>query len=211
MTIHPKFSAAVRGLASPAADPATVQNIIDNQDLLPRYGVNTPLRIAHFLSQTAHESGGFRISIENLRYSTAARLCQVWPTRFPDEAAAAPYVNNPEKLGNAVYANRLGNGPPSSGDGFRYRGRGLIQITGRANYQGVGALIGLDLVAHPELAEDPEDSLLISGGTWQHIGVDKLAETASVEQYTRKVNGGLNGLDDRKQLFAKAKTLLGLS
>jgi len=210
MSIHPNFEAAVRALASPGANPATIGDILGTQDLLPRYGINTPLRIAHFLSQTAHESSGFKIAVENLRYTSADRLCQVWPSRFPDAASAAPYVNNPEKLGNAVYANRLGNGPPQSGDGFGYRGRGLIQITGKTNYQRVGTIVGLGLASQPELAELPQHSLLIACGTWRNIGVDTLPETASVEQYTRKVNGGLNGLEDRQVLFAKAKSALGL-
>jgi len=210
MTVHPKFEAAVHGLASQSASAPTIQNLLDEQDLLPRYGIDTPLKIAHFLSQTAHESGGFKIAVENLRYTSAERLCQVWPSRFPSAAAAAPYVNQPEKLANNVYANRIGNGPPESGDGFRFRGRGLIQITGRANYEAVGAIAVLSLVDQPELAELPEHSLLIACATWKHIGAAALPETASVEQYTRKVNGGVNGLDDRTRLFAKAKALLGL-
>ncbi len=205
------FEAAVRGLASSSAAPATIADILGNQALLPQYGVDTPLKTAHFLSQTAHESGGFKVATENLRYTTAKRLCQVWPSRFKTEADATPYVNNPEKLGNYVYANRNGNGPPESGDGFNFRGRGLIQITGRTNYTNVGKLIARDLVTDPDAVAQSQGSLLIAAGTWKAIGVDKLAENASVAAYTKKINGGTVGLADRQALFAKACQLLGIA
>ena len=105
---------------------------------MDKFEINTPARVACFLAQTGHESGQFNRLIEGLFYKTAARLTAVWPRRFPNEASAAPYVKNEEKLANFVYANRIGNGPVESGDGFRYRGRGLIQITGRSNYSDVG-------------------------------------------------------------------------
>jgi putative chitinase len=204
------FAKAVRTLASSCADVATLDNILTHEALLPQFGVDTPLRTAHFLSQTAHESGGFRVAVENLRYTTAARLQTVWPSRFPTEAAAQPYVDNPEGLANLVYANRLGNGPVESGDGFRFRGRGLIQITGRANYRDVGTLTGLDLESDPDQAAQPAQALLIACGTWKHLGLDRLAETASVEAYTRKINGGTVGLEDRQALFTRAKIALGI-
>jgi len=208
MSVHPRFEAAVRKLAAREAPPAILQNIVAEQDVLTRFGVDSLLKIAHFLGQTAHESGGFRIMAENLRYTSGARLSKIWPKRFPDEAAAAPYVDNPEALANAVYAGRMGNGPADSGDGFRFRGRGLIQLTGRANYDAVGRLVGLPLIAQPELAEAPNNCLLIACGAWKHIGAAALPETASVEDFTRKVNGGLNGLDDRIRLFELAKAVL---
>src|SRR5437763_12142905 len=123
MTIHPKFADAVKAMAAPNADKHVIAEIIDDQDILPTFGIDTPKKIAHFLAQTSHESGGFMIAIENMNY-TAKRLTQVWPKRFPTLEAAAPFAGNPQKLGNSVYANRMGNGSPASGDGFRFRGRG---------------------------------------------------------------------------------------
>ena len=141
---------------------------------------------------------------------TAKRLTEVWPKRFPTLAAAAPFAGNPQKLGNFVYANRMGNGPPSSGDGFRYRGRGLLQLTGRSMYQGVGQATGLDLENRPEIAEHFDDALKIAGGAWKFDGVDKLSEKATVEQYTQKINGGQIGIKDRKSRFAKVVQVMGI-
>jgi putative chitinase len=210
MAIHPKFAAAVKALAATNADKAVVQNIIDNQDQLPALaGVDTPLRIAHFLSQISHESGGFKIAVENMSY-TAARLMVVWPKRFPTLALAKQYEKNPQKLGNFVYANRMGNGPPASGDGYRYRGRGLLQLTGRSMYREAGKLAGVPLETQPELAEHADDALQVACGAWKFDRVDQLSETATVEQYTKRINGGLIGLADRKSRFAKAKAALGI-
>jgi putative chitinase len=209
MPIHPKFADAVKGMASPSADKHVVDEIIADQNILPSFGVDTPKKLAHFLAQTAHESGGFKIAIENMNY-TAKRITEVWPSRFKTVADAAPFAGNPQKLANSVYANRMGNGPPSSGDGFRYRGRGLLQLTGRSMYKGVGAATGLDLENHPEIAEHFDDALKIAGGAWKFDGVDKLSENDSVEKYTRKINGGVIGLAQREKLFTKAKSLLGI-
>jgi putative chitinase len=205
-----RFEAAVHALATKTARPEVLDNLIGGRQILSEFGIDTMLKAAHFLSQTAHESGGFNIAIENLRYSSADRLTKVWPRRFPTAAAAALYVNNPEKLANNVYANRLGNGPPESGDGFRYRGRGLLQLTGRANYAAVGQLIDLPLEQKPELAEQAEHCLRIACGAWKRIGAAALPESASVEAYTREVNGGTIGLDDRQAKFAIARRAMGL-
>lgn len=207
MTTQAQYEAAVRSLASAKVAPAVLDNILANLALLPPFGIDTPLKLAHFLSQTAHESGGFRIMTENLNYS-AQRLRQVWPGRFPNDASAAPYAKNPEALGNLVYANRLGNGDPASGDGYRYRGRGLLQITGKSNYAGVAKLTNLDLTGQPELAESADHCTLIAAATWKYISAASLPETAGVEVYTRKVNGGLVGLADRTALFDRAKLAL---
>jgi putative chitinase len=209
MPIHPKFADAVKAMAASNADKHVIDEIIADQDVLPGFGINTPKKIAHFLAQISHESGGFRIAIENMNY-TAKRLTEVWPKRFPTLAAATPFAGNPQKLGNSVYANRMGNGPPSSGDGFRYRGRGLLQLTGRSMYKGVGQATGLDLENHPELAEHFDDALKIAGGAWKFDGVDKLSENATVEQYTQKINGGQIGIKDRKTRFAKVVQVMGI-
>ncbi len=210
MITQDQYEAAVRSLASQTVQQAVLDNMLENRAILAKFGIDTPLKTAHFLSQTAHESDGFKATVENLRYTTAARIRQTWPTRFPDETAAAPYVNNPEALANAVYANRMGNGSAQSGDGFRYRGRGLLQLTGKTNYTAVGRLTGLPLDEQPELAGASSNCLLVACGAWKYIGAADLVETASVETYTRKVNGGLVGLEDRKARFEIAKKSLGI-
>lgn len=119
---------------------------------MARFRIDTPARVAAFLAQIAQESGQLNKLVENLNYS-AKRLMEVWPNRFPDMDKANRYANNPEKLANYVYASRLGNGNEASGDGWAYRGRGLIQITGRGNYRSVASALGLPLEAQPELLE----------------------------------------------------------
>ena len=119
---------------------------------LARFGIETPRRVAAFLAQCHVESAGFTALEENLMYSSAARLIQVWPSRFPNTGAATPFVRNPQRLANLVYANRNGNGPQASGDGWRYRGRSPIQLTGRDNYSRMAALAGLPLALAVYLA-----------------------------------------------------------
>jgi putative chitinase len=209
MTVHPKFANAVKAMAASNADKHVIDEIIASQDTLPSFGVDTPRKIAHFLAQISHESGGFKIAIENMNYS-AKRITEVWPKRFKTIAEAVPFAHNPQKLGNKVYANRMGNGPPSSGDGFRYRGRGLLQITGREMYITIANSTGLDLVGHPELAEHFEGALKIACGGWKFDGVDKLPENASVEKYTQLINGGQTGIVDRKNRFALVLSVMGI-
>ena len=210
MTVHPKFAAAVKAMAAPNADKAVVQDILDNQDILPAAGIDTPKKIAHFLSQVGSESGGFKIAVENMSY-TAPRLMQVWPKRFPTLELAKQYERNPQKLANFVYANRMGNGNAASGDGYRYRGRGLIQITGRNMYEAIAAITKLDLVNHPEIAEHADDALLIATGGWKFDNVDKLSEDATVEQYTQKINGGQANIGDRKARFRTVCEVMGIA
>jgi putative chitinase len=210
MPIHPKFATAVKALAAVNADKIVIDEILNDQNILPNFGIDTPKKIAHFLAQASHESGGFRIAIENMNY-TAPRLMVVWPKRFKTLEKAKQFAGNPQKLGNFVYANRMGNGPPESGDGFRYRGRGLLQLTGRNMYSAVGELTGLKLEDHPELAEHADDALKIAVGAWKFDKVDKLSENASVEEYTQRINGGQVGIKDRKKRFAKAAQIMGIS
>lgn len=169
-------------------------------DEMPRMG---PRTTAHFVSQVLHESGGLRYLAENLNYS-AERLCAVWPKRFPNADRARPYAHNPEKLANYVYAGRMGNTEP--GDGWRYRGRGLIQITGRNNYELIAELTGMDVVTTPDLLTEPNAALLSALAWWGESLPE--ADDMSVEQVTRVVNGGLNGLDERKRLFERAMRVL---
>src|SRR6266851_853627 len=160
---------------------------------LARCTINTPQRIAAFLSQVAHESGDFRSTEENLNYSWQA-LRLTWPTRFLTDQIAQGYHRQPEKIANHVYANRNGNGDEASGDGWRFRGRGLIQVTGRANYLAF-----------------PLHAALSACWFWHENGLNALADVgdeASFNQITYRINGGYNGKDDRLQNWAEAKTVL---
>ena len=170
-------------------------------------GLTTGLRIAHFVAQTATETGGFRTLSEDLNYS-AKGLKKVWPKRFPNDAATVGYVMNPVALANKVYADRLGNGPASSGDGYRYRGRGLIQLTGRSNYAAREAETGIPLVAMPEMASDPKTSVRIATLYWASRSINILADADKVEKVRQAVNGGTHGLPDTKIFLKRAKAIL---
>lgn len=150
--------------------------------------------IDDFLGQVLHESEGLTRFSENLDYKTAARLCANWPSRFPTIESATPFLHNPQALANKVYGGRLGNAHP--GDGWRYRGRGPIQITGRDNYAFVGDLIGQDLIDLPELLEQPHYTLEATIAWWERRIPDSML--GDPERITRRVNGGLIGLADRE-------------
>jgi len=166
------------------------------------YGVTTAARVAHFLGQVCHESGGFTRFTENLNYS-AERLCAVWPSRFPNVDAATPFARNPEALAEKVYSGRMGNVNP--GDGAKYKGRGLIQLTGRANYTEAAKYTGLDLVNDPAQAADPAKSAIIALGYWKSRGLNEEADQDDIATITRKINGGLVGLSERRELVERAK------
>lgn len=158
------------------------------------------LEMDDFLGQVLHESAGLTRFTENLNYSPE-RLCQVWPERFPTLADARPYANNPEALANRVYGGRMGNTEP--GDGWRYRGRGPIQLTGKSNYAAVGELIGQDLVGLPELMEQPRYSLEATIAWWEDRIPDHMI--GDPQKVTKRVNGGLIGLNDREHLASLAQ------
>lgn len=175
---------------------------------MARYEIDSPDRIASFVAQIGHESGQFNRLVESLIYSTPQRLMRVWPKRFPSEAMAAPYVRNESRLANYVYANRLGNGDADSGDGFRFRGRGLIQITGRSNYAACGRALGLDLLNQPDLLVDPANAALSAAWFWNARGLNALADDRTgdddLEDFaaiTRAINGGTQGLQERLALL----------
>jgi len=170
--------------------------------------INNPMRMAGFLAHVAVESGQLRTLVEEMGYSEA-RLMEVWPQRFPTIAAAAPFANNPAKLGNFVYADRLGNGPPESGDGFHYRGRGLLQATGRDHYRESGAALNLDLLGHPELLEQPEFASNEAAWWWTKKGLNPVADVGAFKQSTVMINGGLTGYDDRIAFWRRALPALG--
>ena len=176
---------------------------------LEEFVINTPLREAAFLAQTAHESATFTRLVENLNYS-AKRLTQVWPKRFPTLEKAQPYANNPEKLANFTYGNRNGNGPEDSGDGWKYRGRGFIQITGRANYQACGDGLGADVVEDPDKLAQPDFAFRSAAWFWGSHGLNALADQGDLRTITIRINGGTVGLDERQKLYTNVKAILGI-
>jgi putative chitinase len=177
--------------------------------LFARHGIAPGNRLLFFLAQLGHESGGLTVTRENLNYS-AARLCEVWPSRFPNEDAAEPFARNPEALANAVYANRMGNGAADSGDGFRYRGRGYIQITGRDAYRAIGDALGLDLEGDPDLAFDPEHALSVVCGFWSWKRLNPVCDTGDFVAVTKRINGGTVGLADRRAWLDKVRRALAV-
>jgi putative chitinase len=179
------------------------------EDILLASGIlATPLRLAHFLAQVLHETGGLRVIVESLYYR-AERLVEVWPNRFPTVTEAAPFVGNPRALANEVYGGRMGNVAPD--DGWRYIGRGLLQITGREHYARVGQALGIDLVGHPYLAAAPEHALAIALEIWRHSDCMSHADADDVVKVTVAINGGKNGLKDRRAWLAKTKALFGIA
>lgn len=195
-------------------------------ELFDKYGITTKERAAHFISQVGHESSGFTRLVENLNYS-AEGMAATWKKRYstgkmitvkgrkvPEPNALALSLHRrPEAIANNTYANRLGNGPESSGEGWKYRGRGLVMITGKFNYEEGGKYSGLDLVNHPELLEDPRNATIVSLEYWKSRNLNTIADKTTeknnqVEPMTYKINGGYIGLDKRKEAFALAMKYL---
>ena len=195
---------------APALTPETRSMYLNPLNAaLDEFEINTPLREAAFLAQTAHESQNFSRLIENLNYS-AKRLTQVWPKRFPTLEKAQLYANNPEKLANFTYGGRNGNGPEASGDGWNYRGRGFIQITGRANYQACSDALATDFIGDPDLLAQPDFAFRSAAWFWGSHGLNPLADRADLKTITIRINGGTVGLDERLKLYQKVKGILGI-
>lgn len=178
-----------------------------NASLLPFDILSNTRRLTHFLAQGLHESAGMTRTTENLNYR-AERLMEVWPTRFRTLSEAKPYARNPRALANKVYGGRLGNLEPN--DGWRFIGRGLIQITGRANYQRVGRVLGLDLVKEPEKVAQAEYILPCAGAIWLLSGGNEAADLDDVRKVTRAINGGYIGLLDRERWLRKVRLAFGV-
>ena len=184
-----------------------------------RYDINNPNRIRAFLAQIGTESGQLSAVSENLNYS-AAGLRKIFGKYFPTDELANAYARQPEKIANKVYANRLGNGDEKSGDGWKYRGRGLIQITGKSNYTEAdqkmyGLPMGVDLVMEPELLATPEYAAQSAAWWWDNAGLNALADqlggaddTEVFKKITKRINGGYNGLDERLKLYENAKKVI---
>jgi len=178
------------------------------KETFEKYGINTEKRQAAFIGQCMHESGGFKLLEENLNYSAKA-LMATWPSRFPTEEMANQYARNPEKIANKVYGGRMGNADESSGEGWKYRGRGIKQLTGKENYQRCSEALGVDLVENPDLLLDPKYATLSAGWFWNKHNLNDLADKSDIETMTKRINGGLLGLDARKAAISKVESILG--
>jgi putative chitinase len=196
---------AVMPLAAKVPD-----SVIDALDAaMRRFEIDTPSRMAAFAAQLAHESGQLQRWTENLNYRWE-RLRQVFPTYFTSDAQARAFDRKPERIANRVYAGRMGNGSEASGDGWRYRGRGPIQLTGRDNYRACGSAIGVDLVGDPDLLSTPGPGCLAAAWFWARNGLNALADAGDFVTITRRINGGLNGLAERREFWEQAKMAFGV-
>jgi putative chitinase len=175
------------------------------QETFEKYQINTPKRQACFIGQCMHESGGFKFLKENLNYSAKA-LMNTWPSRFPDADTAEKFERQPEKIANKVYSGRMGN--TEDGDGAKYIGRGLIQLTGKDNYRAFGDAIGEDLVANPQLVEEPRYAALSAGWFFNKRNLNALADVMDITTMTIRINGGKIGIDDRIAKINKALDIL---
>lgn len=170
----------------------------------PKYGIDTPVKLSMFIAQVAHESGSFKRLVENLNYS-AIGLLATWPSRY-NSVTANQHHRKPELIANHVYGGRMGN--TNRGDGWRYIGRGLIQLTGFDNYFAFERATMHPVTADPTLLQDPAVAVESACWFWQENGLNTCAEWGDVKSCTRKINGGLNGLADRERLYAKAREVL---
>ena len=176
--------------------------------ILPEYGINTPQRVAAFVAQCAHESGNFRLLKENLNYK-AESLMRVWPSRFPNMEVARQYAMQPEKIANKVYSSRMGNGDEASGDGWKYAGKGLIQLTGKDNYTWFAESIETPLEQIPEYLQTFEGAVQSACWFWEVNNLNQWADAGDILTLTKRINGGTIGLDDRIKHYNHALHVLG--
>ena len=176
------------------------------EETFAKYDISTPVRQACFIGQCAHESGNFKTLQENLNYS-AEGLMKTWPSRFSTKEIADQYARQPAKIAGKVYNGRMGN--TSEEEAAKYLGRGLIQLTGKENYDNCGKAIGVDLISEPTLLAQPMYACLSAAWFWNKKGLNALADAGDYETMTKRINGGLIGLDDRKAKIAKALSVLG--
>ena len=174
----------------------------------PDYDINTPPRVASFLAQCAHESGGFKFLKENLNYK-APSLMKVWPRYFPDMATAQQYANKQEMIANRAYAGRMGNGPEASGDGWKFCGRGLIQLTGRSNYQAFADSIETPIDEIPHYLQTFEGAVQSACWFWENNKLNQWADKGDMITLTKRINGGTLGLEDRIKHYNHILHILG--
>jgi len=173
-----------------------------------KYEINTPTRQAAFIGQCGHESANFKTLEENLNYS-AKGLMGTWPSRFTTLEIATQFERNPEKIANKVYGGRADLGNIEDGDGWKFHGRGLIQLTGRSNYTVCGLALDRPFAEHPELVLEPENASLTAGWFWNKRGLNALADSEDWTTITKRINGGIIGLEDRINKIHKAMDILG--
>jgi putative chitinase len=217
----------VRHIVAAGVKQATAEKWADAvANACAEFGIDTPQRIAGFLSQCAHESGGFERLQENLNYS-ADGMAGIWPKRFavlgPDKKPVKKDGKNqpnkfalalhrkPEMIANVVYSSRMGNGPTESGEGWLYRGRGLKQLTGKDNHRACSAGLGVDLVSNPDMLLEPVYAARSAAWFWSTNKCNAFADAGDIEGLTKKINGGLIGIDDRKKRYASAMSSLSAS
>ena len=179
--------------------------------LLPEYEINTPQRIAAFIAQCAHESGGFMVLKENLNYK-AATLRKIFPKYFPTDEMANQYASMPNKqeaIANLVYANRMGNGGPETGDGYRYCGRGLIQLTGKSNYSWFAASLDIPVEEAAEYLQTFEGAAQSACWFWENNNLNRFADVGDIKGLTKAINGGYIGLEDRIKHYEHALHVMG--
>ena len=210
-------------VAAGVKDPAKWLDAV--AETCTEFEINTPQRVAAFLAQTSHESGGYTMLSENLNYR-AATLAACWPNRFavmgPDKkpvkdkqgkltptAVANSIAGKPELIANLVYSARMGNGPAESGEGWKFRGRGLKQLTGKDNYARCGNALGLDLVGNPDLLLEPLAAARSAGWFWKANGLSAFADAGDIKGMTKKINGGFIGLEQRQKLYDKVLAAIG--
>jgi len=171
-----------------------------------KFGISTVQQQACFIGQCSHECGNFRLLEENLNYR-AETLMKLWPKRF-NASNVNDYARNPKKIANMVYSSRMGNRDEASGDGYRFRGRGCIQLTGHANYYHAGQACGVDFVMEPDLVATPMYAAMTAGWFWSTHKLNQYADTMDITTMTKKINGGTIGLEDRKNHIAQALAAL---
>jgi len=176
--------------------------------LFPDYEINTPQRMAAFIAQCSHESAGFTALKENLNYS-AASLSRVWPSRFPPEIAAQ-YAGQQERIANRAYCDRMGNGPESSGDGWKYAGKGLIQLTGKDNYTRFAESVEMNVEDVPEYLATFEGAAQSACWFWESNNLNRFADAGDIKGLTKAINGGYIGLEDRVKHYEHALHVLGV-
>jgi putative chitinase len=177
-------------------------------EILPDYEINTVPRVAAFLAQTAHESGGYRAIKENLNYK-AESLCKVWPRYFPNIDIARQYAQQPEKIANRAYGGRMGNGPEESGDGWKFAGKGLIQLTGKDNYTRYAQSLEISLDEASEHLTTFEGCVQSAAWFWEANNLNQFADSGDILTMTKRINGGTIGLEDRQKHYTHALHVLG--
>ena len=200
----------IKKIAPGAPDKAAGEFVDTFNKWSDKFGITTPLRAAHFISQCVHECAELKAFEENLNYSEKG-LLKVFPKYF-NATTVKQYARKPEKIANRVYANRMGNGNEASGDGWKYKGRGAIGLTGRSNYLAYstsGFCVG-DLMVHPEWLAKSPGCYKSAMWFWWKNGLNVIADTGDVNAVTKRVNGGYNGLDSRKKYLARSKEALGI-